>query len=62
MESKANLFMVQIQDYLRLGGDARMNEPGVLNSKNWRWRMLPGAATAELAEEIAGLTVKSGRI
>ena len=62
MESKANLFMVQMQDYLRLGGEARMNEPGVLKSMNWRWRMLPGAATTELAEEITALTVRSKRI
>ena len=62
MESKADLFMVQMQDYLRLGADARMNEPGVLKPMNWRWRMLPGAATEELAKEIADLTTASGRI
>ncbi len=62
MESKADLFMVQMQDYLRLGAEARMNEPGKLNSRNWRWRMLPGAAADELAAEIAALTTASGRI
>ena len=61
MASKANLFMVQMQDYLRLGGEARMNEPGVLKPQNWRWRMLPGAAHEDLAREIAALTVEFGR-
>jgi len=61
MESCADLFMVQMQDYLRLGGEARMNEPGVMKMQNWRWRMLPNAASPQLAEEIAALTKKAGR-
>ena len=62
MESRANLFMAQMQDYLRLGAESRMNEPGVLKPMNWRWRMLPGAATEELAKEIAAWTEAAGRI
>ena len=62
MASKANLFMVQMQDYLQLSGEARMNEPGVLNARNWRWRMLPGAANAALSEEIAALTKTYSRV
>jgi len=61
MESKANLFMVQMQDYLGLGAEARMNEPGLMKMQNWRWRMLPGAADAALAAKIAALTAASGR-
>ena len=61
MDSKANLFMVQMQDYLRLGAEARMNEPGHMNARNWRWRMLPGAANDQLADEIAAMTEKSNR-
>ena len=61
MDSRAYLFMVQMQDYLRLGAEARMNEPGVLKPMNWRWRMLPGAATEELAKEIADLTERFHR-
>ncbi len=56
MASKARLFMAQMQDYLNLGGSARMNEPGILKPQNWRWRMLPGAATDSLAREIAAMT------
>ena len=30
MQSKAQLFIMQMQDYLRLGRETRMNEPGRL--------------------------------
>ena len=50
------------QDYLRLGKEARMNEPGRLLPSNWRWRMLPGAANDALAAKIAGLTARANRV
>ena len=56
MASKADLFVVQMQDYLDLDGRCRMNEPGTLKLQNWRWRMKPGAAGEQLAQEIAALT------
>ena len=62
MQSKAQLFIMQMQDYLRLGKEARMNEPGKLLPSNWRWRMLPGAASDALAEKIAGLTEQANRV
>ena len=62
MQSKAQLFVMQMQDYLRLGKEARMNEPGKLLPSNWRWRMLPGAANDALAEKIAGLTEQAKRV
>ena len=62
MQSKAQLFVMQMQDYLRLGKEARMNEPGKLLTSNWRWRMLPGAANDALAEKIAGLTEQANRV
>jgi len=58
--SVANLFVAQMQDYLGLGGEARVNTPGVAKG-NWVWRMLPGAATPELAKEIRTLTYTFGR-
>ena len=51
MSSVAQLFVAQMQDYLGLGAEARMNVPGT-SQGNWRWRMLPGAATPELAVKI----------
>ena len=52
MQSKANLFVAQIQDYLRLGAEARMNTPGTLSDRNWSWRLQPGLLTAELAHRL----------
>ncbi len=52
--SHARLAIIPMQDYLRLGAGARMNEPGTLGG-NWRWRMQPGAADAALAAHIASL-------
>ena len=62
MQSRAQLFIMQMQDYLRLGKEARMNEPGRLLPSNWRWRMLPGAANDVLAAKIAGLTARANRV
>ena len=51
MSSVADLFVTQMQDFLALGAEARMNTPGLLGG-NWQWRMSEGAATQELAETI----------
>lgn len=58
--SVAELFVAQMQDYLGLGSEHRVNVPGVAQG-NWRWRMLPGAASAVLAEEIRAMTEAYGR-
>ena len=55
MASTSNLFVVQMQDVLELPGECRMNTPGIPMG-NWRWRMLPGAATPEIAAHLADLT------
>ena len=60
MSSVANLFVAQMQDYLGLGGEARMNTPGILGG-NWQWRMLPGQITDELTARIARMTSLYGR-
>jgi 4-alpha-glucanotransferase len=49
--SAAETAIVQAQDLLGLGGEARMNEPSTLGS-NWQWRALPGAFTPELAKKL----------
>ena len=60
MGSTAELFVAQMQDYLALGSEGRINVPGVAEG-NWRWRMAPGAAAAALAAEIRTLTETYGR-
>jgi len=58
--SVAELFVAQMQDYLGLGSEARINVPGV-GTGNWRWRLLPGQVTEALAKEIREMTHTFGR-
>ena len=60
MGSTAELFVAQMQDYLALGSEGRINVPGVAEG-NWRWRMAPDAVTPALAAEIRTLTETYGR-
>ena len=62
MESKADLFVAQMQDHLHLGAEARMNEPGTLKVENWRWRATREQLTDALAGQIAELTQAAGRV
>ena len=61
MSSVSDLCMVQLQDYLELGAEARMNLPGTQTSDNWTWRALPGSYDAALAEKVRSLTRLYGR-
>ena len=58
--SVADLTVVQMQDVLGLGSEARMNTPSTLG-KNWKWRMKPGALTHALAEKLREITDLYGR-
>ncbi len=62
MSSRAELFMAQMQDWLGLGGSARMNEPGLRKPQNWCWRMLPDMADEALAARIRAMTEEFDRI
>ena len=62
MGSVSKLCVVQMQDYLEIGAEGRMNHPGTLTSANWTWRAKPGFATAQLAEKIRTITERYGRI
>lgn len=62
MASKSQLFVAQMQDYLGLGADSRMNVPGIVQPENWRWRMTAGQASDALAQEIADLTQSCDRV
>ena len=62
MSSVSKLCVVQMQDYLELGGEARMNCPGTLSAANWTWRVKPGSITADLAEKIKSVTQRYGRL
>jgi 4-alpha-glucanotransferase len=59
--SPARVAMVQAQDVLGLGSDARTNDPG-RRGGNWRWRMAPGALTPGLAARLRELGEATGRV
>ena len=62
MASNATLFIAQMQDYLRLGAQARMNHPGLLIPQNWCWRLTPGQADDALAKRLLTLSRQAGRV
>ena len=47
----ADLVVVQMQDILGLGGDDRMNKPGIAEG-NWRFRLLPEQITLPTAKKL----------
>lgn len=49
--SPADLAVVQLQDVLGLGSEARMNTPSTLGG-NWQWRVKPGACDLKLARKL----------
>ena len=61
MSSVADTCVIPMQDYLGLGTEARINMPSTLGT-NWKWRMLPGEFTEELAERIYDITRLYSRI
>jgi 4-alpha-glucanotransferase len=61
LASVAATAIIPMQDYLGLDDRTRMNIPSTLGGGNWRWRMLPGAASPQLAEKIRQLTHIYGR-
>lgn len=49
--SRANVAIFQMQDYLKLGNKMKTNTPSTLGD-NWKWRLTKGQASAGLAETI----------
>ncbi len=60
LSSVANLSIIQIQDYLGLGNEARMNIPSTIGG-NWQWRVERETLTDKLAEKINNITILYGR-
>ena len=56
MSSVSDLCVIQMQDFLNLGAEARMNFPGTLSDANWTWRAEKGMLTDTLAEKIEKMT------
>lgn len=62
MSSVSDLCIVQLQDYLALGAEARMNFPGTLTGNNWTWRVSDGFITPELTRKIRAMTKMYDRL
>lgn len=58
--SPAETTIVQVQDLLNLGSDARMNTPGSVGT-NWQWRLLPGQLDEDTMSHLGYLTRVYGR-
>ena len=61
LKSPARVAMMQAQDILGLGSEARMNTPSV-EGGNWSWQMDRGALSSAAAKRLRALTEKCGRI
>jgi 4-alpha-glucanotransferase len=58
--SPAAVAIAPLQDFLNLGGEARMNLPGVADG-NWAWRCTPEQMSRVNWERWRDLTIRSGR-
>ena len=61
MSSVAKICIIPIQEYLGLGGEARINKPSTIGW-NWKWRMSEDSFTEEIAEKIHRMTWLYGRL
>ena len=61
LASVAYLFIAQMQDYIGLGGESRMNIMGISGGRNFKWRATKEQINDKLAEDIAHLTQLYGR-
>ena len=62
LASVADTAIVPTQDLLGLGSEARMNRPGTIGGNNWRWRLLPGQLTPEIAGRLGVLAQTYDRL
>ncbi len=61
LSTRAELAIVQAQDIIGLGSEARMNMPGT-SKGNWRWQLRPGQLTRRHAARLRELTAAAGRL
>jgi 4-alpha-glucanotransferase len=61
MRSPAPLVMLQVQDVLGLGSEARMNLPGTAGGA-WKFALKPGQLTARHAQRLRAVTEEAGRL
>ena len=59
--SKANLFILPIQDVVLLGSDYRVNEPGTVKDQNWSVRINKGSMNEKSINRLKKLTKSANR-
>ena len=59
--SVSDYCVIQMQDLLDLGAEARMNFPGTLSDSNWTWRAKDDIMSKTLAKRILAMTKLYGR-
>ena len=59
--SVSDLCVIQLQELLNLGAQARMNFPGTLSDANWTWRADDAFMSEDLAKKILNMTKLYGR-
>lgn len=62
LSSVGDTTVIPMQDWLHLGGDARINTPSTLGGRNWQWRLLPEQITPKLAYHLREQTALYGRL
>jgi len=60
--SKADLLIIQYQDVLCLGPEARFNTPGTVIARNWAWALQPHQINENTAESLTWLTRENNRL
>ena len=61
MASVSDICIIQMQDFVEFGGEARMNFPGTLSDSNWTWRAKCDIMNPTLSERIYKMTKLYGR-
>jgi len=59
--SEGGWAMLQLQDLLGLGDEARFNTPGVVGPQNWSWQAKQSDLTGEVAQRFRALAEECGR-
>ena len=60
-KSVADYAIIQMQDILGLGSEARINVPSTLGG-NWAWRMRKGAITKDITKRLYELSKTYSRL
>jgi len=61
LDSKADMVVIPMFDWLHLDAKRRLNRPGTVGGNNWRWRMTSMESYRALTREIYSCILKSGR-